>query len=357
MFNRIFQQIVLTVVVFVFAVPVCDRTLAQQVPYSNDFQIFLNNVNQIYIIPNGFNFTQMVTQYPTALAAVMGHYLGQQLRYAGQDPASLARVNSLAGEVQRYFYEVANACHGRDIGGKPADAVSLWNMCQAYISGGDGSIFRDFHVQRFQVPSMFVGQALPVVTPSASANFQGANGNQFNVFNAPAMNMQPVGQAPSGQANLEGQNGIQLNGLNAPAVNMPPLQQAGPAAAPDAPLQDSDIQGTFTDSDGRQIRLWFQGDMIQGTVSYPYQFDPNKCLNGQLHTWVPGVVCFNLKITKREPAGVSMEGAGITMEGKSLNCHHNDATGWDDERLVLKRRYDNKKFYIDAGTFKGQYVQ
>jgi len=315
---------------------------SQQVPYSNDFQIFLNNVNQIYIIPNGFNFTQMVTQYPTALAAVMGHYLGQQLRYAGQDPASLARVNSLAGEVQRYFYEVANACHGRDIGGKPADAVSLWNMCQAYISGGDGSIFRDFHVQRFQVPSMFVGQALPVVTPFGQANIQGVNGNQFNVFNAPAMNMQPVGQAPSGQANLEGQNGIQLNGFNAPAVNMSPPQHAAPVAL-DAPLQDSDIFGTWTNSNyGIQMTLWSQGDMILGRVSYSYQFNASKCA-GNIN-WIPGDVSFKLKITKRETQD-------IMMEGQSLNCNYNGVNTWDNDSLMLLRHSDTKKPYIVGGSF------
>ena len=79
-YNRLFGSALIFCMLFL----TFGQSHAQQ--YSPEFQALLNQIQQNYLAPKGENLSSMRNQYPSIVAALIGHALRQQMVHVQQNP-------------------------------------------------------------------------------------------------------------------------------------------------------------------------------------------------------------------------------------------------------------------------------
>jgi hypothetical protein len=181
--------------------------------YSADFNRLIQIVEQLYFQPNSYNFNQMANEYPTTLAAVLGHAMQAQYRPMPQTDAARNRFFDLHDEILMFVSWLAGVNQGKVVQGQALTPQIMWSTANAGMEGKlDQQIRTNFKVQVDQVPNFIAGASLPA---------QGLNTNQpssaQDLLSAKVRtNQRSRKQArESGGAGLEENTAINLLGVSA----------------------------------------------------------------------------------------------------------------------------------------------
>lgn len=275
---------------------------AQQ--YSPEFQALLNQIQQNYLAPRGENLSSMRNQYPSVVAALVGHALRQQAIHVQQNPSLNNRFTSLQREARVYITEVARttSSRARNEDGSPVTPDSLWFVVNKFYQGQeDAWIWQNFRVRTGTMPSVLV------------------------VGSRPQQPGRPVG----GLVEKEEKNQIELFDIGAPSVKGRP-QTTSPSQPPprQITLNPDGIQGNWSTSDGKtQLRIWKQGDTYLGSMSGEQVY--------LRESFKPNEICLRLKYAGAGEDGPIFKGQYHRAKGLS--------SSWVWENVTFY-------YYLSAGT-------
>jgi hypothetical protein len=237
--NRFFEAVLVFCILFL----TIEEIHAQR--YSPEFQALLNQIQQSYLAPKGDNLSSMRNQYPSVVAALIGHALRQQMVHVQQNPSLNNWFKNLQQEARTYITDVARTTsyRGRNEDGSPLTPESLWFVVNKVFQGQeDALIFQHFGVRTGTMPPVLAAgpEHRPLPPP----------------VGAPLMK--------------EEKNQIELLGKSAPSVKGPPKEPPPPPPPRKITLNPDGIQGIWY-SEGvggsAQLRVWKEGDTYLGMLT------------------------------------------------------------------------------------------
>lgn len=294
-----------SILVFYIILLTFGQCHAQQ--YSPEFQSLLNQIQQNYLAPKGENLSSMRNQYPSIVAALIGHALRQQMVHVQQNPSLKNQFNNLTQEARRYITDVARTTsyRGRNEDGSPLTPDSLWFVVDKFFQGQeDAWIWQNFRVRTGTMPSVLAASSRP---------------------HQPG---RPVGAL----VEKEEKNQIELFGIGAPSVKGRP-QTTSPSQPPPRKitLNPDGIVGTwFANQRKLQLKVWKQGDMFLGSVSGK---------RGYMYNFVANEVCLRLKYAGTGKLGPVYKGQCYMYSGADSSLHR-----WEDVTFFYKVAYGKEAF-------------
>ena len=137
-------------------------TLAAPVPagatkamYSRDFQALLNEVQRMYIGPQGGRLDVWERQRPRDVAMLVGHALRQQSLHVRNNPPLQGPYNNLVQEARAYISRVESM-------NRTAPNSLLGVMTRALNGGDDYQVYSRYRVKVGSMPAVFAaGQSGP----------------------------------------------------------------------------------------------------------------------------------------------------------------------------------------------------
>jgi len=279
---------------------------AQQ--YSPEFQSLLNQIQQNYLAPKGENLSSMGNQYPSIVAALIGHALRQQMVHVQQNPSLKNQFNNLTKEARRYITDVARTTSYRGLNedGSPLTPESLWFVADKFFQGQeDDWILQNFRVRTGTMPSVLAASARP---------------------QQPG---RPVGDPFEKEKE---KNQIELFGIGAPSVKGRP-QATSPSQPPpkQITLSPDGIVGTwFNYKRTFQLKVWKQGDMFLGIAS------GKKSI---MYPFVSNQVNLRLKYAGAGKYGPVYKGQCYMERGADASHY-----GWEDVTFYYKVAYGKVMF-------------
>ena len=170
--------------------------------YSADFDRLVQMVEQIYLQPNNFSFNQMADEYPSTLAAVMGHAMQAQFMSLPHTETARNRFVDLQDEVLMFVSWLAGMHNGKVIEGHAVTPQMMWATANAGMEGTlNQQITESFRIHVNQVPNFLSGSQ-----PSPAGSLSGG------------INNKPQGRGQSGDSaggGLEENLAINLLGVSA----------------------------------------------------------------------------------------------------------------------------------------------
>jgi len=284
--------------------------------YSPGFQALLNQIQQTYLAPRGDNLSSMRNQYPSIVAALVGHALRQQMVYVRQNPSLNNQFKSLQQEARAYITDVAQTTsyRGRNEDGSPLTPASLWCVVNKFFQGQeDAWILQNFGVRT---------GTMPLVLATRPGSEQ-----QRRPVHDPYEKPRETNQ-------------IELFGIGAPSVKGQP--QATPPSQPPPSkitLNPDGITGTwFARQRKLQLKIWKQGDMYLGSISGERDI---------MYNFVPNQVCLRLKYAGAGKDGPIYKGQYYAVTGAGANIHE-----WQNTTFYYYVRW-GKQVFSNSGNSIG----
>lgn len=307
--NWLFGSILIFCILFL----TFGQSHAQQ--YSPQFQSLLNQVQQTYLSPRGETLGNLWNNYPTVLAALIGHALRQQIIHVQQNPSLNNQFMNLQREAQAYITQVAQTTPARLQDGGRFTPEGLWYLVNKAFQGqDDGWILQNFGVRTGMLPSVLAASPGPQPLPP------------------------PTGRPPFKEEEPPSGDSIDLLGKQAPPVKVPPTTPPPPPRV-QRKLNPEAAQGIWWGDDigkgAPQLKIWREGDTYLGML-----------MNKQGSTfggWKRNEVCFRVKY-------IQQEGEYLIFKGK-----HNEHIGNPYDNFYEWREYSAHYWVTPQGKERWGY--
>ena len=325
--NRLFGSAIIFCMLFL----TFGQSHARQ--YSPEFQALLNQIQQNYLAPKGENLSSMRNQYPSIVAALIGHALRQQMVHVQQNPSLKNKFKNLVQEARTYITDVARTTsyRGKNEDGSPLTPDSLWFVVDKFFQGQeDAWILQNFRVRTGTMPSVLAASSRPQQPgrPVGAPFEKEKEKNQIELFGIGAPSVKGTGSCDQAAYYFSEQcKGYRLQ----KEAQAEAARQKNKAA-----LNPDGIIGTwFANHRKLQLKIWKQGDMYLGSTSGETSWFLN---------FVPNQVSLRLKYTGVGKNGPVYKGQYYAVTGAGANIHK-----WEDITFYYFVRFGKVVFSNGAG--------